>query len=102
MCAAALLIGGLMFASPVYTTAMTASAATDTSDYVSEFRTESQSAADALSRANELNQKIEVPAGKAAPVLPEGRRHGGILHKLSHFLVALAFSVRRNVPAGLT
>ena len=58
MCAAALLIGGLMFASPVYTTAMTASAATDTSDYVSEFRTESQSAADALSRANELNQKI--------------------------------------------
>nr|WP_289305555.1 hypothetical protein [Escherichia coli] len=22
----------------------------------------------------ELNQKIEVPAGKAAPVLPEGRR----------------------------
>ncbi len=50
----------------------------------------------------ELNQKIEVPAGKAAPVLPEGRRHGGILRKLSHFLVALAFSVRRNVPAGLT
>ncbi len=50
----------------------------------------------------ELNQKIEVPAGKAASVLPEGRRHGGILRKLSHFLVALAFSVRRNVPAGLT
>lgn len=31
----------------------------------------------------ELNQKIEVPAGKAAPVLPEGRRHGGILRKFN-------------------
>lgn len=49
-----------------------------------------------------LNQKIKVPAKKAAPVLPKKKKHSSILRKLSHFLVALAFSVRRNVPASLT
>ena len=58
MCAAALLIGGIMFVAPAYSSALTARAATDTSDYVSAYRSDAENAADALSRANELNQRI--------------------------------------------
>ena len=58
MFAAAIALGGIMAFTPVFSTSMSASAATDTSDYVSQFRTEATSAADALARANELNQKI--------------------------------------------
>ena len=58
MCAAALLIGGIMFVAPAYSSALTARAATDTSDYVSAYRSDAENAAGALSRANELNQRI--------------------------------------------
>lgn len=56
LCATALLLGGLMFVSPVQGTALSAKAATE--DYVSAYRSEAESAADALARGNELNQKI--------------------------------------------
>ena len=47
-----------MFVAPAYSSALTARAATDTSDYVSAYRSDAENAADALSRANELNQRI--------------------------------------------
>ena len=53
--AAALLLGGLMFVSPVYSSVAMAAAA---EDYVSEYRSETKNADDVLAKANELNQRI--------------------------------------------
>ena len=57
MCTAAVLVGGIVCATTFAGSGASVSAAA-AEDYVSAFRTEASSAADALKRANDLNQKI--------------------------------------------
>ena len=57
MCAAAIIVGGMVCATTLAGSGASVSAAA-AEDYVSAYRTEASSAADALKRANDLNQKI--------------------------------------------